>query len=70
MRLGKYAQAYHLGSKQSVTDAVTAWRDLWPERLPFPHPSPRNQAWFKRNAWFETEVLPELRTRVRQLIGG
>ena len=68
--LGKYAQAYHLGGSRSVTDAVTAWRDFWPERLPLPHPSPRNQAWFKRNAWFEAEVLPELRMRVGQLIDG
>jgi len=68
--LGKYAQAYHLGGSRSVTDAVTSWREFWPERLPLPHPSPRNQAWFKRNAWFEAEVLPELRARVSQLIDG
>ena len=68
--LGRYAQAYHLGGKvRSVTEAVASWRDYWPERLPLPHPSPRNQAWFKRNVWFETEVLPELRTRVQELAG-
>lgn len=67
--LGRYAQAYHLGSDvKSVTDAVRAWRDYWPDKLPLPHPSPRNQAWFKKNAWFESEVLPLLRTRVRELI--
>jgi len=67
--LGKYAQAYHLeGSPTSVTDAVAAWRDYWPEKLPLPHPSPRNQGWFKRNAWFEEEVLPKLRARVKKLV--
>ena len=66
--LGKYAQAYHLGAGKSVTAAVESWRAYWPTHLPLPHPSPRNQAWFKRNAWFESEVLPSLRKRVRALL--
>jgi uracil-DNA glycosylase len=67
--LGRYAQAYHLRWSRSVTEAVGSWRDHWPEMLPLPHPSPRNQAWFKKNAWFETEVLPLLRQRVKKLTG-
>jgi hypothetical protein len=35
---------------------------------PLPHPSPRNNIWRKRNGWFEDEVLPRLRGRVRELI--
>ena len=67
--LGRYAQAYHLGQpSRSVTESVASWRDYWPEKLPLPHPSPRNQAWFKKNGWFEEEVLPMLRKRVKQLI--
>lgn len=67
--LGKYAQAYHLGAGvESVTAAVSAWREYWPEKLPLPHPSPRNQGWFKKNAWFETEVLPELKSRIEELL--
>jgi uracil-DNA glycosylase len=67
--LGRYAQAYHLVQPpRSVTEAVMAWREHWPERLPLPHPSPRNQAWFKKNAWFQEEVLPLLRERVARLI--
>lgn len=67
--LGRYAQSYHLGATfRSVTEAVAAWRDYWPERLPLPHPSPRNQGWFKRNGWFEDEVLPRLRERVHDLV--
>jgi len=68
--LGRYAQDYHLVRGQSVTDAVAAWRDGWPDRLPLPHPSPRNRAWFKRNPWFETEVIPELRARIRSIVDG
>ena len=67
--LGGYAQTYHLGSpKRSVTEAVAAWRDYWPDRLALPHPSPRNQGWFKRNSWFERDILPELRRRVAELV--
>ena len=67
--LGRYAQAYHLPSTpRNVTEAVTSWRDYWPERLPLPHPSPRNQAWFKKNPWFEEEVLPVLKSRVKELV--
>ena len=66
--LGAYALRYHLPEAKSVTDAVTRWQDGWPTVLPLPHPSPRNQAWFKRHAWFEDEVLPRLRTRVRELV--
>jgi uracil-DNA glycosylase len=29
-----------------------------------PHPSPRNQAWLKRNPWFESDLLPILRREV------
>jgi uracil-DNA glycosylase len=67
--LGRYAQAYHLdGPSRSVTESVTPWREYWPEKLSLPHPSPRNKAWFKKNGWFEEEVLPMLRTRVKQLV--
>lgn len=67
--LGKYAQVYHLGGgPKSVTEAVEGWKKSWPSVLPLPHPSPRNQAWFKRNAWFEQDVLPALRGRVRELL--
>ncbi len=67
--LGKYAQAYHLeAAGRSVTELVSRWRDRWPAALPLPHPSPRNQIWFKRNPWFEAEVLPALRERVAELL--
>lgn len=65
--LGAYAQRYHVPEAESVTDAVKRWRTWWPDRLPLPHPSPRNQAWFKKHVWFEDEVLPELRRRVSEL---
>ena len=67
--LGRYAQVYHLDAgKQSVTAMVQAWRDIWPEKLPLPHPSPRNQLWLRKNPWFENEVLPALKERVSTLL--
>ena len=67
--LGQYAQAWHLDdNKRSLTARVKDWRLTWPKMLPLPHPSPRNNRWLKQNAWFEAEVLPELRTRVKQLL--
>ncbi|MGU7770562.1 uracil-DNA glycosylase family protein [Burkholderia sp. MR1-5-21] len=68
--IGTYAQRHFLpdSRKASLTDTVAAWRDYGADVLPLPHPSPRNQGWFKHHPWFETDVLPELRRRVaRQL---
>jgi uracil-DNA glycosylase len=41
-----------------------AWRDYAPSMLPLPHPSPRNQPWFSRHAWFGEDVLPSLKQAV------
>jgi uracil-DNA glycosylase len=66
--IGTYAQGWHLGGRASVTDRVAAWRDHAPDIIPLPHPSWRNTAWLKRNPWFEAELLPVLRARVREVL--
>lgn len=66
--IGGYAQGYHLGRKQSVTQAVTGWRDHAPQVFPLPHPSWRNTAWLKKNPWFEAELLPVLRARISEVL--
>lgn len=65
--IGTYAQRHYLGARRkgTLTDTVRAWRDYAPRYIPLPHPSPRNQPWFKRHAWFERDLLPALRERVR-----
>ena len=46
------------------------WRAIYdaptrPRVLPLPHPSWRNTGWLKQNPWFETDLLPFLRTEIR-----
>ena len=68
--IGKYAQAYYLGdrAKKTLGDTVRAYKEYAPDFLPLPHPSPRNTLWLKKNAWFEKQVVPELRRRVRRVV--
>lgn len=66
--VGGKAIRWHLGLTD-VTQAVADWR-AWAARgvFPLPHPSWRNTGWLKRNPWFEAELLPALRTRVREVM--
>lgn len=68
--IGQYALAYYLGDarEKTLTETVRNWRTHWPEVLPLPHPSPRNFSWLKKNSWFEGEILPILRQRVREVL--
>jgi len=66
--VGGYAHRYHLGARGSVTQTVAGWRGFLPQALPLPHPSWRNTAWLKRNPWFETDLLPVLRQRVKEAL--
>ncbi len=67
--IGQYAQAHYFGAAHStVTATVRSWRTRWPNTLPLPHPSPRNNLWLRRNPWFEAELLPALRLRVGALL--
>ena len=76
--VGAYAQAWHLGRAKgrTLTETVGAWRDRITEEaasgqlvLPLPHPSWRNNAWLAKHSWFEAEVVPVLRDRVRAAMG-
>ncbi len=68
--VGSYAIDYYLTDRKrpSMTETVRALRDYGPAYLPLPHPSWRTTAWEKENAWFATDVLPELRRRVGELL--
>ncbi|MBV9330726.1 MAG: uracil-DNA glycosylase family protein [Alphaproteobacteria bacterium] len=68
--VGSFAITWHLGdrAKRSMSETVAAWREYAPHYLPLPHPSWRNNAWLKKNPWFERELLPYLRKRVRSVL--
>lgn len=68
--IGQYAQKQFLGAaaKAHLSATVAAFVDYAPRYIPLPHPSPRNTPWLQRHPWFEDDVLPALRARVRQLL--
>jgi uracil-DNA glycosylase len=66
--LGRYAQAWTLNVRDALHETVSNWRAHLPDRLVLPHPSWRNTGWLKRNPWFEAEVTPYLRDRVRVIL--
>lgn len=69
--IGGYAQRWHIGDQmeKTLTATVQKWRGFLEQGvIVTPHPSWRNNAWIKRNPWFEIELLPELRKRVQALL--
>lgn len=68
--IGGYAQRHVLGAaaKPGVTATVAGWRAHAPHVFPLPHPSWRNTAWLKKNPWFAAEVLPALKTQVKEVL--
>jgi uracil-DNA glycosylase len=66
--VGGHAQAWHLPGKGTVTARVAEWRDHAPGIFPLPHPSWRNTGWIRKNPWFEAELLPALRTRLKEVL--
>ena len=66
--VGSFAQKWHLDTNLTVTNVVKDWRLYAPEFLPLPHPSWRNRAWLKKNVWFEKELVPVLRNKVRGIL--
>ena len=75
LAVGAYAQRFHLGAARGKTlqETMLHWREhlaaeRQPRVLPLPHPSWRNNAWLKKNPWFEAELLPVLRREVRKLL--
>ncbi|GLK80382.1 uracil-DNA glycosylase family protein [Methylopila turkensis] len=75
LAVGRPAQLWHLGADAgpSLTAAVADWRRIvdrpgLPRVVPLPHPSWRNNAWLKRNPWFDEELAPTLRRMVRDAL--
>lgn len=79
LAIGRPAQIYHLRrlglghlAGQSLTATVAGWREVrsagGTRLYVLPHPSWRNTGWLKRNSWFETQLLPDLRADLRRLL--
>ncbi|MEM8582753.1 MAG: uracil-DNA glycosylase family protein [Bacteroidota bacterium] len=69
--IGGHAMRHHLGKHYggSVTNTLKSWEKLsslgyWP----LPHPSPRNRAWLVKLPFFEREILPALKTCIKELL--
>ena len=67
--LGKYAIEWHLHSKAPITELAKQWQLLLESKqIVLPHPNPRNNIWLKKNAWFESEVIPKLQQITKAII--
>jgi uracil-DNA glycosylase len=68
--IGNYAQKYYLGAeaKNNLTLTVKSYKDYLPKFLPLVHPSPLNFRWQAKNPWFEKEVVPDVRRRVKKIL--
>lgn len=64
--VGAYAIKYYLpaSAKQNLTQTVKEYEKWLPDTFPLVHPSPLNFRWQTRNPWFESELVPVLRTMV------
>ncbi len=68
--IGMYAQNYYLKNqaKRTLTETVDNFQEYLPKHFVLPHPSPRNRFWLTKNPWFEKEVLPVLKNKIREII--
>ena len=68
--IGRYSQSYYLkqDAKSTLTETVQHYEIYLPKYLPLPHPSPRNNIWQKKNAWFSELLLPILRQKIKEII--
>lgn len=68
--IGTYAQNWHMKDtkQKNLTETVRNWQDYGPLLLPLPHPSPRNNIWLSKNPWFEQDLVPQLKKRVKNLM--
>ncbi len=69
--IGHYAQNYYLttSAMENLTKTVRSFEHYLPKYFPLPHPSPRNNIWQTKNKWFKVSVLPELKTKIKNILG-
>lgn len=71
--VGSHAQNDYLAQtkKKTMTETVHHWQDYLADGyLPLPHPSWRVSGFIKKNPWFETDLLPDLKRKVTQILSA
>ncbi len=68
--IGAYSQKYYLGkdAKVNLTQTVYGYSEYLPRYFPLVHPSPLNFRWRTINPWFASEVVPQLRKLVHEIL--
>ena len=67
--LGSFAFEANLGGRyRNLSEAAEDFRALLPERIVLPHPSPRNGMWASQRPWFQADLLPALRARIKEAL--
>jgi len=68
--VGQYAIKWYLRKRmhKNLTETVKNGQQYWPEYVPLPHPSPRNNMWLKRNPWFEGDVIQPLQKSIEKIL--
>lgn len=68
--VGQYAQKAYLppALRPSMTEAVRRHAQMPDGLLALPHPAWRSRLWMAKHPWFEKDVLPVLRERLRSAL--
>jgi uracil-DNA glycosylase len=67
--LGSFAFSANLGGRyRNLSSAAEDFRATLPTCIVLPHPSPRNGMWAIQRPWFNSEMLPALRERVKEVL--
>lgn len=67
--IGQHAVEHFLG-KGSLESKIKEQLRGEEAIIALPHPSPRNNIWLAKNDWFEAEVLPSLREKIKSIVNG
>lgn len=65
--VGSYAKDYFF-SDENLPDLIKKWAKREEEFIVLPHPSPRNNIWLSKNKWIESDIIPQIKKRVRKIL--
>lgn len=68
--IGSYACDYYLKdrAKKNLTETIKAYQEYLPKYFPMVHPSPLNRRWLAKNPYFEKDIIPVLKDKVRDIL--